>query len=315
MVNLEKLLENSSRTFALNIPYLPEPTRRQVTIAYLLFRIADTFEDSTLWQGEKRIGALLDWASLMESPDPARAASLTQDWLSDPPVQHSGYLDLLTASDQVLQAYAELEPHARRCVGEHTVRTCHGMADVVGRMKGGTAIQLRDLGDLRDYCYIVAGIVGEMLTELFLLHRDRLSSVAGYLRDRARLFGEGLQLTNIVKDAAADRVNGQVYLPPSVPLSEVFGMARRSLDAAREYTLALQEAGAERGIIAFNAIPIQLAAATLDSVERRGPGAKISRIVVGGIIGRLNAALDRELPLFHDMPTEARSSGAHPVKS
>ena len=46
MTRLEELLENTSRTFALSIPVLPEPTRRQVMIAYLLFRIADTFTDS-----------------------------------------------------------------------------------------------------------------------------------------------------------------------------------------------------------------------------------------------------------------------------
>ena len=43
MTTLEDLLEKTSRTFALAIPVLPEPTRRQVMIAYLRFRIADTF--------------------------------------------------------------------------------------------------------------------------------------------------------------------------------------------------------------------------------------------------------------------------------
>jgi farnesyl-diphosphate farnesyltransferase len=45
---LHDLLTKTSRTFALSIPELPEPTMREVTIAYLLFRIADTFEDATV---------------------------------------------------------------------------------------------------------------------------------------------------------------------------------------------------------------------------------------------------------------------------
>jgi len=49
MTRVEELLEKTSRTFALSIPVLPEPTRRQVMIAYLLFRIADTFEDAAHW--------------------------------------------------------------------------------------------------------------------------------------------------------------------------------------------------------------------------------------------------------------------------
>jgi farnesyl-diphosphate farnesyltransferase len=58
MADLDLLLEKTSRTFALSIPLLPEPTRREVMIAYLLFRIADTFEDSSSWPRESRIEAL-----------------------------------------------------------------------------------------------------------------------------------------------------------------------------------------------------------------------------------------------------------------
>ena len=52
---LDGLLVKTSRTFALSIPVLPEPTRREVTVAYLLFRIADTLEDSTLWSRERKL--------------------------------------------------------------------------------------------------------------------------------------------------------------------------------------------------------------------------------------------------------------------
>ncbi len=43
-VNLDDLLFKTSRTFALAIPLLPEPTGRAVSVAYLLFRIADTLK-------------------------------------------------------------------------------------------------------------------------------------------------------------------------------------------------------------------------------------------------------------------------------
>ena len=61
MADLDDLLEKTSRTFALSIPVLPEPTRREVMIAYLLFRIADTFEDAAHWPPEERIAALADF--------------------------------------------------------------------------------------------------------------------------------------------------------------------------------------------------------------------------------------------------------------
>ncbi|MGE5413115.1 MAG: squalene/phytoene synthase family protein, partial [Syntrophomonadaceae bacterium] len=65
MPRLEDLLEKTSRTFALSIPVLPEPTRREVTLSYLLFRIADTFEDASHWTPEARIAALDAFEALL----------------------------------------------------------------------------------------------------------------------------------------------------------------------------------------------------------------------------------------------------------
>ena len=67
-VDLEQLLIATSRTFALSIPLLPEPTRREVTLAYLLFRIADTFEDAPSWPRAARIEALERFGRLLEQP-------------------------------------------------------------------------------------------------------------------------------------------------------------------------------------------------------------------------------------------------------
>jgi len=49
MKDLRDLFQKTSRTFALSIPVLPEPKNREVMIAYLLFRIADTLEDAAHW--------------------------------------------------------------------------------------------------------------------------------------------------------------------------------------------------------------------------------------------------------------------------
>ena len=59
----------------------------------------------------------------------------------------------------------------------------------------------------------MAGIVGEMLSELFLLDRPGLSPIASRLRERAATFGEALQLVNILKDSAVDAEEGRRYLP------------------------------------------------------------------------------------------------------
>ena len=152
------------------------------------------------------------------------------------------------------------------------------------------------VADLQAYCYVVAGIVGELLTELFLLGRPELAAVAPVLRQGSRPFGEGLQLVNILKDSAADATAGRRYLPEGVARGEVTDLARRDLAAAGEYVLALQRAGAERGLVAFNALPIHLADATLDRLATAGPGAKLTRPEVFAIVQRLHRTLDRGEP-------------------
>ena len=272
---LHDLLIKTSRTFALSIPELPEPTRREVTIAYLLFRIADTFEDATVrWSQPKRLAVLGEFADLLRDPSIERARELGAGWLADPPIDHDGYLELLERTPEVLEAFLGRSAEALHYLEQ--------------------AVQ----AELRDYCYAVAGIVGEMLTELFVLDRKSLAPIVGYLRERAAGFGEGLQLVNILKDSAVDATEGRNYLPAGVDRAEVFELARRDLEAAAEYCLAIQRAGGPNGIVAFTALPVELAWATLDKVERRGPGSKISRAQVFFLHRRMHRALERGEPVL-----------------
>ena len=296
MVDLDQLLDKTSRTFALSIPLLPEPTRREVTIAYLLFRIADTFEDAARWGKARRIGALDDFCRLLDEPAEDEARRLSRSWLETLPIEHEGYAELLEETPYVVECFAALRPAGRDLVRLHTQRTARGMAGFVERTGEDGELSLATLEELQQYCYVVAGIVGEMLTELFLLGRDELAPVAERLRQRARSFGEGLQLVNILKDSAFDRTEGRRYLPASVDRGRVFALARRDLEAATEYTLTLQQAGAERGLVAFNALPVALAWATLDKVEQEGPGAKISRPELWAIVERVERAIEAGEP-------------------
>lgn len=293
--NLEELLEKTSRTFALSIPVLPEPTRRQVMIAYLLFRIADTFEDAAHWPPERRREALGEFEGLLLDPTPERARRLSAQWVAAGPSPHAGYCDLIARVPFVLESFFSLDPDAVMSVRDHVIRSARGMAGFVSRSDGDTLV-LKDLEDLKAYCYAVAGIVGEMLTDLFLLKRDALVPSTPYLRERAATFGEALQLVNILKDSSVDISEGRSFLPSSLPRSEVFALARRDLKTAGDYTLALQKAGAPRGIVEFCALPAELAWATLEKVEARGPGAKISRLEVFAIKQRVDRALDRGEP-------------------
>jgi farnesyl-diphosphate farnesyltransferase len=301
------LLERSSRTFALAIPLLPQPTLREVTVAYLLFRIADTFEDaSVLWDQERQLQALEAFDRLLIAESPSRvvaqSAALAESCLAEPPTEHAGYLELLAEIPGVLEAWGNLSEEARRATGRHTRRTIELMAGFVRRTDADGTLRLADIEDLRSYCYAVAGIVGEMLTELFLLERPHLESIAGYLRGRAARFGEALQLVNILKDSASDATEGRNYLPVGVERSEIFALARSALGAAAQYCRALQRAGGPDGIVAFTTLPVELAWATLDTVERDGPGAKITRDQVFAFYEEVLAASAEGRPVLADRP-------------
>ena len=299
--DLARLLERTSRTFALAIPALPEPTRREVTIAYLLFRIADTFEDASHWPVAHRLAALADFQRRLVDPLPGEAARTAAAWVSAVPSHHPGYAQLVAETPGVLEAFRALGPGSVGPIRDHVVRSAHGMAEFVARTEG-TELALRSLEELRRYCYVVAGLVGEMLTELFVLGREALSREVPFLRERAATFGEALQLVNILKDEGADAAEGRRYLPPTVPRSDLFGLARRDLLVAADYIGALQRAGAPSGIVEFTALPVELAWASLERIEARGPGSKVSRLDVVRITRRVRLALDQGRPAVAPRP-------------
>jgi farnesyl-diphosphate farnesyltransferase len=289
---LQELLVRTSRTFALAIPLLPDPTRLEVSIAYLLFRIADTFEDAGVWWNRARqIAALECFGELVDTGSPEEFQAAVAEWLVEPPTDHAGYRELLEETPAVVGAFRRLAPASHAVILEHTRRTAAGMAGVVDRRDADGQLVLRDVEDLRAYCYIVAGIVGEMLTELFVLGSEQVAQVADRLRPRAAAFGEALQLVNILKDSDGDLEEGRRFLPAATDRSEVFALARRDLREAAEYVAEIQRAGGPEGVVRFTALPVLLARASLERVEQAGPGGKLTRPEVFAIKRGLDRAL------------------------
>jgi farnesyl-diphosphate farnesyltransferase len=134
---------------------------------------------------------------------------------------------------------------------------------------------------------VVAGIVGELMTALFILPPASVDpSMAAALSLRARSFGEGLQLVNILRDERADRSLGRRLIPPRGHARAV-KLAWKDLVVAAEYTAILREGNAPAGVVAFAVFLTRLAKGTLDLVVRDGPGAKLSRAEVRAALAGL----------------------------
>jgi farnesyl-diphosphate farnesyltransferase len=283
-----RILPDVSRTFALNIPVLPQPLDLVVTVAYLLCRIADTLEDEGTGPRTELFGEL---AQLVALPDnwQARADEFTKvarrSVRAEAPAAE---VELLEHTRTVLQALADLpawtQPYVARCVGT----MAKGMDEITRGVHGRPSVDgLSSLDSLMTYCYYVAGTVGEMLTGLFISYSKAARDIAHVLEPRARAFGRALQLTNILKDVREDLDRGICWLPKdrlaahglnvrtlALPekrqqavalLDELVGVARQEIDRAFEYTLALPES--ETGLRLFCLWPLFFAVLTLQMLE------------------------------------------------
>ncbi|HEY64874.1 MAG TPA: squalene/phytoene synthase family protein [Caldilineae bacterium] len=299
----EEVLPKVSRTFALNIGELEGETRRAVLLGYLLFRIADTFEDNDHQSEEEKIKALLEFAEIFKGHKGLEERlslyePLKFRWAEDSPEKN-----LVENGDRVLRCYFDLPQIYRETMDPHVVETAEGMARFQKRKleQGGKFFQPRDLTDLEDYCYYVAGNVGVMLTQIFCL-REGLPKRE--LEKRQVQFGLALQLTNIVKDYTKDLERGWCYIPASV--TEKYGLKPEDLrhlsieeskkilqelvprvvyhfDSTLNYIKILPER--EKDIRLFCLIPFVLAYYTLLQIVE-GKGEKLSRPQVATILDK-----------------------------
>jgi farnesyl-diphosphate farnesyltransferase len=207
----ERILPHVSRTFALTIPQLPARLRTAVSNAYLLCRIADTLEDDlALSAAETRVFLQRFTAVVSGTEDAAPLASELAGRLSDRTLPAER--ELVGNMERVIRVTADLgEQRAaiERCID----LMCDGMHRfrLTASLRG-----LAHSRDLDSYCYYVAGVVGEMLTELFCRYSPEVAAQRATLYELSTSFAQGLQMTNILKDFWEDRSRGACWVPQDV---------------------------------------------------------------------------------------------------
>lgn len=217
-----RMLRDVSRTFALTIPQLPPELREVVGNGYLLCRIVDTIEDdATLTVAQKREYC----ASFTEvvqgrGSAPAFARDLAAHLAPTVPAAER---ELVAATARVMAIMSGFRP-----VQQEALRTCvavmaAGMADFQARKTIGG---LPAVSDMDQYCYYVAGVVGEMLTRLFCDYSPAIAEHREPLMTLAVSFGQALQMTNILKDIWEDHARGACWLPRDVFAVEGFDLDR-----------------------------------------------------------------------------------------
>ena len=295
----EQILPHVSRTFALTIPQLPVPLRASVVNAYLLCRIADTIEDEPAVSAAETRAFLQRFVAVVSGSEPAAplarqvAARLTER--------------TLPAERELVANMQRVTVPMRHGEGRAAVLRCiELMCDGMHQFQRTASIRgLAHSSDLDSYCYYVAGVVGEMLTELFCHHAPDIAAHRATLQELAPSFAQGLQLTNILKDFWEDRSRGACWLPQEVfmrhgldlaqlsedgtdarfhaGMTELVGVAHGHLRNALAYTLAIPSR--HTGIRRFCLWAIGLAVLTLRKIAAQpqftaGAQVKVSRRAV-----------------------------------
>jgi len=211
------ILPKVSRTFALNIGKLEEDTHRTVLLGYLLFRIADTFEDTVHQDEVEKIAALKDFSEIFKGDKGLDQRLSLYEPLKFRWREESDDKGLVENGARVLRCYFDIPEGHRRIIDPLIVETAEGMARFQERKQKSpqTVFQLSDYDDLEQYCYYVAGIVGVMLTAIFC-QREGIDTVRSQLERFQVSFGLALQLINILKDYTGDIARGWCYIPRAI---------------------------------------------------------------------------------------------------
>src|SRR5579863_3702287 len=181
----DEVLPRVSRTFALTIPQLPPGVQKAVTNAYLLCRIADTIEDEPALSAPEAADYLARFAAVVRGVEPPAPLALElSPRLSGRTL--AAERELVDNMERVIRVTTTLGAQ-RAAITRCLELMCDGMPHFrrTARTRG-----LDCMADLDSYCYYVAGIVGEMLTELFCGYSPAIGARRAALADRAASFGQ-----------------------------------------------------------------------------------------------------------------------------
>jgi len=207
-------LPKVSRTFALNISVLKGDLHKSILVAYLFCRTIDTVEDASKLETSIKIKLLLNFASILKNTK-NRSSTLDQ-WTKHASVVDGSPtdIDLLQNIRRVFNIFDSLQETHQQQIISSVCTMAQGMAYFQKKFGVEKITLLEDAKELEEYCYFVAGAVGEMLCNLFINEIPNLpESNNKIMRENAVSFGLGLQITNISKDIVVDRGRGWSYVP------------------------------------------------------------------------------------------------------
>jgi phytoene synthase len=166
----------SGSSFYYAFLFLPSPRREAITAFYAFCREVDDVVDEVV--------------------DPQVAATKLAWWQREVVAAFGGQ-----PSHPVMKALMPL-------TNAHGIESRHLLAVIEGCQMDLQQSRFLDYPGLTRYCHLVAGVVGEVASNIFgRTHADTIAY--------AHQLGQAMQLTNIIRDVGDDARRGRIYLPIS----------------------------------------------------------------------------------------------------
>jgi phytoene/squalene synthetase len=253
-------LQRVSRSFAFCIAELEGQLKEWVSLSYLMCRILDTVEDAPWSSAAEQSTAYGRFEEFLHAP---AAAPAYPAWAESFPEKiPEGERLLLVDAEECFRRFHALPVPVRDSMKSTVLNMYRGMCLFTKERKQGRELRLRSLIEVNQYCFYVAGVVGELLTHL-LAH----ASIAPNSEERmlcARHFGLFLQKVNLLKDQRDDEREGRFLVAPS--RRELLASAAANAEGALRYIQAIPLE--EKGYRLFCAWSLFLGLGSLRWMER-----------------------------------------------
>ena len=257
------ILGSVSRTFALTIPLLPPAIEKVVGNTYLLCRIVDTIEDAAdLSPSTKQTLSKLFLDAVLEKAPVDSFVTPCLEALKN--YSNQDELDLIIHTPTVLRILHTCSVGDQAAVSRCVSIMSNGMSHFHGKQN---ELGLKDLQEFEEYCYVVAGVVGELLTTIFSNHSPEFAKYIRNHEDLSIAFGQALQMTNILKDSPEDRARGVSWKPANISQNELLCIAYQKLEDSLRYIQLIPKQ--DIGMRQFCFLAFGLAAMTLSKIANR----------------------------------------------
>ena len=195
------LLDMTSRSFSGVIQELHPELLVPIALFYLILRGLDTVEDDMTIALDEKVPILKGFFKIVDK----------EGWSYDGSGPEEKDRELLVKFYYVTEEFRKIKPEYREVITDITQKMGDGMAYYVTNAERG----VDTVKDYELYCHIVAGLVGEGLTRLFVL-----SGLANkVLLNRPELqesMGQFLQKTNIIRDIREDFDDKRRFWPKAI---------------------------------------------------------------------------------------------------